>query len=59
MSLGESGPKLISTSVRLKPASLNLILEAVASVEFVCVPWRKCKGINRWQVPCEVRAVLS
>lgn len=53
MAVGEPGPKLISTSTRLKPASLNLILEAGASVEHICVPWRKCNRINRWQVPCE------
>lgn len=34
------------------------MLEAIASVELVCVLWRKCKEIDRWQVLCEVRAVL-
>lgn len=34
----EPGPKLFSTSTRLKTASLILVLEAVAFVEHICVP---------------------
>lgn len=34
----EPGPKLFSTSMRLKTASLILVLEAVAFVEHICVP---------------------